>query len=498
MSAFTSITYLQGLVRELQKLPRETEWVEFKVDNDDPQSIGEYISALSNSAALVGKTHGYLVWGIRNEDHALVGTTFDPAAARKGNEELENWLFRMLSPHVDFRFGPIDVDGARLVLLEVPAAARHPVRFSGTEYIRVGSYKKPLKEFPEKERALWQRFDRVTFEAGVALGRLNDEDVLRLLDFPAYFDLLEAPLPDGRAAILDALEKDRLVARSTGGGWDITNLGGVLFAKRLSDFPSLARKPMRIIQYLGRGRIETVREHLFDEGYATGFQRLLGYVNGLLPVNEQVGQALRRSVPMYPELALRELVANALIHQDFSATGSGPMIELFDGRIEITNPGESLVEPDRLLDCPPTSRNETLASLMRRFRICEERGSGIDKVIAQVELFQLPPPLFERPPGFTRVVLFAPRPFAEMTKDERIRACYWHACLRYVQRDYVTNTTVRARFSIDDRNAATASRLIKDAIDAGFIVAYDPDVPRNQLRYVPWWAKSATPSGSAP
>ena len=102
---------------------------------------------------------------------------------------------------------------------------------------------------------------------------------------------------------------------------------------------------------------------------------------------------------MFPELAVRELVANALIHQDFFVTGAGPMVEIFDDRIEITNPGEPLVDTQRFVDTPPRSRNEALASLMRRFRICEERGSGIDKVVLQVELFQLPAPLFETPGG---------------------------------------------------------------------------------------------------
>jgi hypothetical protein len=102
---------------------------------------------------------------------------------------------------------------------------------------------------------------------------------------------------------------------------------------------------------------------------------------------------------MFPELAVRELVANALIHQDLFVTGAGPMVEIFDDRIEITNPGEPLVDTQRFVDTPLKSRNEGLASLMRRFRICEERGSGIDKVVQQVELFQLPAPLFERPGG---------------------------------------------------------------------------------------------------
>jgi predicted HTH transcriptional regulator len=146
---------------------------------------------------------------------------------------------------------------------------------------------------------------------------------------------------------------------------------------------------------------------------------------------------------MYPELAVRELVANAIIHQDFFVTGAGPMVEIFSDRIEITNPGEPLVDTRRFVDTPPKSRNETLASLMRRFRICEERGSGIDKVVFQIELFQLPAPLFETPEGFTRAVLFAHKPLAAMNQADRVRACYMHACLRYVMRQPVTNTSTR-------------------------------------------------------
>ena len=141
-------------------------------------------------------------------------------------------------------------------------------------------------------------------------------------------------------------------------------------------------------------------------GYAVGFQRMIDYIMALVPTNEVIEQSLRKTVPMFPELAVRELVANALIHQDFLLTGAGPMVEIFDDRIEITNPGRPLVETERFVDTPPRSRNETLASLMRRFGICEERGSGIDKVVWEVEFFQLPAPLFEAPGEFTKAVLF--------------------------------------------------------------------------------------------
>lgn len=229
--------FLASLLRELCALPRETEWVEFKVNDAEPKAIGEYISALGNAAALAGKAFAYLVWGVRDEDHAVVGTRFDPHMARVGNEELESWLLRLLEPKIDFRFFWIEVDGSRAVLLEIARAAHRPVRFSGQEFIRVGTYKKKLKDFPEKERALWRIFDQRSFEDGVATERVTGDDVLRLLDYPAYFDLLERPLPANRDGILGTLADDRLIRKSDAGGWDISNLGAILFAKRLDANP---------------------------------------------------------------------------------------------------------------------------------------------------------------------------------------------------------------------------------------------------------------------
>ncbi len=493
-SSGRSTEFLVGLVRELCTLPRETEWVEFKVDNCDPSAIGEYISALANSAALVGKAFAYLLWGVRDDDRTIVGTTFDPHATRVGQEQLENWLLRLLEPKLEFRLFTVDVDGHRVVLLEIARATRHPVRFSGQEFIRIGSYKKKLKDFPEKERELWRIFDQTPFEDGIASERVTDDEVLRLLDYPAYFELLERSLPANRRGILEALADDRLIRRSEAGGWDITNLGAVLFAKRLDAFHGLRRKAVRVIQYRGIGRTETQKEQEGAKGYASGFEGLVGYINGLLPANEVIDKALRKSVPMFPELAVRELVANALIHQDFFVTGAGPMVEIFDDRIEITNPGQPLVDTQRFVDTPPRSRNEALASLLRRFRICEERGSGIDKVVFQVEFFQLPAPLFESLKEATRVVLFAHKALSAMNKTDRVRACYLHACLRYVTRQSMTNATLRQRLGIDDKNSATASRLLAEAVDSGLIVIADPEVGSRIRSYLPYWAAPAPAS----
>jgi predicted HTH transcriptional regulator len=480
--------YLLSILQELRKLPSETEWVEFKHNNDNPEEIGEYLSALANSAALFGKVNAYMVWGVDNTSHDLIGTVFRPGISKIGNEELENWLLRLLSPKINFKFYELTADGLPVVLLEIGAAFRHPVRFQNTEFIRIGSYKKKLKEHPEKERELWRVFDHTPFEREIAAENINTEDVLRLLDYPAYFDLFHLPLPEGRDGILSTLQADEIIEKGNSGKWNISNLGAILFAKNLADFFGLKRKAVRVIVYKGDNRVETLREQEGTKGYACGFEGLITFILGLLPSNEVIGQALRRDVPMFPELAIRELVANAVIHQDFHITGTGPMVEIFTSRMEITNPGLPLVTTDRFLDSPPKSRNEAIASLMRRIGVCEERGSGIDKVVFQTELYQLPAPIFETTAEHTRTVLFSHRELKEMDKADRVRACYLHACLRYVQRDFLTNASLRKRFGIEARNKATVSRYIREAVETGTIKPFDKEASRKMMKYVPHWA----------
>ncbi|MCD9122065.1 ATP-binding protein [Cupriavidus sp. UGS-1] len=321
----------------------------------------------------------------------------------------------------------------------------------------------------------------------VAHAGATDEDVLTLLDYPIYFELTGTPLPDGRASILERLRAEDLIRRNNG-RWDITHLGGVLFARRIDDFHSLRRKAVRVVAYRDNDRIATLREQIGEKGYAAGFQALIGYIGALLPGKEVIGSALRKDVPMYPALAIRELLVNALIHQDFAVGGAGPMVEIFRDRIEITNPGTPLVDVQRFLDTPPRSRNERLASMMRRFGICEERGSGVDKVVHQSEVYQLPAPEFAIVSDHTRATLFAHRNLSKMDRNDRIRACYLHACLRYVQRDSMTNASLRERFAIETHNSAVASRLIKEAVEAGMIRAHDESAGRKYMKYVPFWA----------
>lgn len=484
---------LLSRVRELLRAPQETDWLEFKVNYDAPEDIGEYISALSNGAALAGRNHGYLLWGIDDVSHDVVGTRFSPTRAKKGAEPLQNWLHRLLTPSVDFAFRELVVDGSKLVLLIVPKASHRPIAFRGRRYVRAGAAKKPLDAYPEKERALWRLFDQVAFERQIAAEGLSAKDVLGALDYPRHFHLLGRPPPDGADAIVAALAEDSIVARSEAGGFDVTNLGAMLLAKDLADFPRLRRKALRVIHYSGAGRLHAVAEHEFTEGYAAGFDKIALHVVARLPAKEEFDGVYLRPTTSFPEVAVRELIANALIHQDFSHAGAGPMVEVFEGRLEISNPGEPLVDTQRFVDAPPTSRNEVLASLMRRFRLCEERGSGIDRVLSEIEQRQLPAPLFEATPRATRVVLFDRKSLAEMDGQERLRACYLHACLQFVTGRRTTNGSLRERLGVLEKNASMVSRILGDAVDAGLIVVANPENGLRSRHYVPFWAR---PGGS--
>lgn len=479
---------IRTLIDTLRAEAHESEWLEFKCNNDQPQMIGEYLSALSNSACLCGKTHGYLVFGIDDKTHDIVGTSLQPHLAKgKGNEGLEPWLARLLTPQVDFTIIEHLYDEKRVVLFRVDATQNTPVKFSGQAYIRIGEHKYQLKDYPERERKLWMNTPATPFECGIALKKQSSDDVLNKIAYPEFFDLLKMPLPDNRAGIFNKLEEEMVITTDKD-NYRISNQGALLFAKDLNQFPSLKRKALRVVVYKDDSRLNAEREHIGSKGYALGFEGLVNWIYDKTPANELIEGAMRVDQKMYPIVAIREFVANALIHQDFTIEGTGPMVEIFPSRIEITNPGAPLVSIDRFIDHAPRSRNESLASLMRRMNICEERGSGVDRALGHIEMAQLPAPEFQGESDYTRVTLFSHREFRDMSQSDRVRACYQHCCLRWVLKDYMSNASLRERLGVKESNYSMVSRIIKQTIDAGFIKPSEPDNFSNRNRkYIPKW-----------
>jgi predicted HTH transcriptional regulator len=477
----------QEFIKLLNDFPKECEWVEFKENNSNPQEIGEYLSALSNSACYHKKEYAYLVFGIEDDTRELIGTTFHPLQTKIGNQELENWLATQLNPRIDFNIFEFDLDENHFALFRVSATRNTPVSFKGEYYIRIGSYKKRLDDHPERERQIWQVEKQFIFENEIAKKNVSEDEILQLIDYPRFFELLKLPLPDNRKGILNRMLQEKIIVKQEQ-LYNIKNIGALLFAKNLDEFDSIARKAIRVIFYDGVNRIKTIREQQGQKGYATGFEGLIKYLDDNLPSNEVIDGALRRKICEYPIIAVREIVANALIHQDFSITGSSPMIEIFRNRIEITNPGKPLIEPLRFIDHNPESRNELLARFMRRLNICEERGSGIDKVVFECEYHQLPAPEIIVDDRYTRVILYAPKTLHQMDQQDKIRACYQHACLKYVSGEYMTNQSLRERFGIKEHNYTMASKIIADTLKNGLIKDYASESKSKKFaKYVPYW-----------
>lgn len=436
------------------------------------------------------KLYEYCV-AIANEGggHLVLGVADKPPRAIVGSQAFENPVktVEQVQTKVGFHV-EIEVvahpDG-RVVVVKIPGRPR------GTAYSLDGRY---LMRSGESLVSMSEDRLRGIFDEGkpdwleeITRPDMTGQEVIETLDTQTFFELLKEPFPTDSNAILDRLVRERLLIERSG-SYDLIRLAGLLLARRLEEFVDLRRKAPRVVVYAGPSKLETRLEQVGVKGYAVGFWGLVKFIMSQLPQNEVIKDAIREEVKLLPELAIREAVANALVHQDFQITGSSVMIEIYSNRVEVSNPGSPVVEVNRFID-GYQSRNERLADLMRRMFICEERGSGIDKVIHAAEIYQLPAPEFREEHRRTSVVLAGPKPFDDMGRDERIRACYQHACLKRVMNDYMTNQSLRERFKLPDSKGATVSQIIAATVDAGLIKADESVGTSLKLRrYLPYWA----------
>ena len=479
---------LDKLVDRLRQYSNETQWLEFKHNNYTPEMIGQDISALANGAAMQEKNCAYMLWGIDDTTHEIVGTEYDLQTLKKGKQELENWLRSLLSRNAEFEFQTVEMDNKKVGVLIIHRAVNQTVMFEKTDYIRVGSYTKKLNEYPTLQAKLWDKIRNSKFEERYAKSDLDVDSALRFLEYSAYFDINHIPQPSNNKGIAHFMLEESIIEEQDNGLYAITNMGAILFSKHLSDFPRISRKAIRVVQYEGNSKMSTLKDFTGDKGYVLGFEGLIQFIEALIPTKEVISGALREKRSAYPIIAIREAVANALIHQDFSITGTGPVVEIFENRIEITNSGTPLVDVWRIIDNPPKSRNEKLAALMRRLRMCEELGTGWDKIVIFCEMFQLPAPKIEVFDDSTRVTLYSEMSFSNLAPEDKLRACYLHACIKFVQGEQATNSSLRERFGLKTSSSGSISRLIKDAVEKKLIKPLDPTTAPRYMKYVPIWA----------
>jgi len=457
-------------------MPSESQHLEFKEAKTsfDNKKLYRYCVALANEGG------GHLLLGIADKPpRSVVGTQAfnDPVV-------MAAKLFQAIGFRVEIE--AVAHPEGRVVVFQIPSRPR------GTAYHYEGAYLMRSGEelVPMSEDQLRKIFDegKPDWLSETVSGSFTDADVVRLLDTQSFFDLLKIPYPTTQSGVLEKLQSENLIGRAESSQWKICNMGALLLAKDLNEFGLLARRASRVIHYKGKGKLETRLDQTGNKGYAVGFEGLINFVSGLSPSNELITDALRTETQMFPKIAIRELIGNALVHQNFDETGSSVRIELFDDRLEISNPGVPLISTDRFID-EYKSRNEALADLMRRMGICEEKSSGIDKVVNAAEIFQLPAPDFRVSAFHTTAVLFGHQDFEAMDREGRIRACYQHCCLKWVMNERMTNQSLRERFKLNDKQSETASRILRETMDVEKIKLSDPTVTSTRYRsYVPFWA----------
>ena len=453
----------------------ETQNLEFKEARQqyDTTKLCRYCVAIANEGG------GHLVLGIADKlPRPVVGS-----AAFADTQGTAEKLFQRLGFRVDVE-AVAHPDG-RVVVCIIPGRPKGTAyHYDGAYLMRSGEELVPMSEDQLRRIFAEGQPDWLEF---AALQDVSAQDVVQLLDTQSFFDLLHLPYPTDQSGVLSRLLDERLITRSAT-GFHILNIGAILLAKNLRSFPRIGRKAARVIVYAGESKLQTLSDLTGEKGYAVGFTGLVQYVMGKLPQNEVIEGAIRKEIKLVPEVVVRELLANALIHQDFEMGGVSPTIEVFSHRVEISNPGEPIVPVERFID-GYQSRNERLADLMRRFGICEEKSSGIDRVIESAELMQLPAPEFLTGHKRTTVVIYGPRAFREMNGSDRVRACYQHCVLQYVLRKQMTNQSLRERFGLSEGSSNTVSQIITATMEQG-LVKNDPNAPdsRRYARYIPIWA----------
>ncbi len=476
------------LVDRLLSDGRETELFECKKNNVDPCLIAKIVCGLSNSARRHDADFAYIIWGIDESTYNVVGTTFDPDTFKKSNQKFDIWLSKNIIPSLDLKFKCVNHPDGKVVLLQVPPPLLMPASFCNISYIRIGSSNTKLSDHPDIYQALSIKLQQHRWEENVAKQNCSQSEILDLLDYSAYFRLLGQQIPKNNDDIVQKLRSDRLIQEEAGGMWKIHNLGAILLAKNLGDFSSgIERKGVRFICYDGTERANLATHRLNEtRGYAICFAELISKICDLIPTNERIEPAIRESRKFVPDKVVREIVANALVHQDMNITGTGPIIELFTDRIEVTNPGFPLIESMRIIDYPPRSRNELVASLMRRMKMCEEAGVGMELIFGEMESNQQPSPQIFVTEYSTKIVIHGPRTYRRMTMEERILACYWHAALKRKSGNVMKNSTLCTRLGIKRKNAAMATGIIKRTMEMGLIKMVEEGQPKSG--YVPFWA----------
>lgn len=472
---------LQSLKNSLFPVPVELNELDWKSGlSPKTDRLAQHLSAFSNTTG-----GGIMVFGVNNDGSlsGIIKNDVDKIIQTLGNIARNN-----LNSPIQLNHCVVEYEGHSLLFIIIPEVIEKPVYLRGHDmfnaYMR--SAGQTVKMTKRQVQVAISQSRGVPFEEMTALDGLTVDEILNCIFWEKLFEMQDKNIPKNKIYIIERLKEFNLIKKDKE-AWSITNLGAILFAKDINLFSELKGRNVVVRCYSGTNNRELVSQQEGIYGYAYGFEGLINYIMQQLPVTEVINE-VRKDMPAYPKIAIREFVANALIHQDFAISGMPITIEIFSNRMTITNPGAPLNDVNRLIDMPPRSRNELLAQAMFLLGVCERRGSGIDRAIEAIEKQKLPPVKFEKSETHTRVFLYPAKKLSEMNKNEKIRACYQHACLMYEDGKELNNQSLRERLGIDKNNSYVASRIIADTFSSGLIKYADPDtISRKYATYIPYY-----------
>ena len=474
------------IIEKLIKNNSETPTIEVKANRLEIDKLGQTISAISNSCLLEGESFGYIIFGIEDNTWEIKGTNERLADFKIGGQQAELYLTTLLQPDIKFEFyDNVEVEGKSLNVIKIPSATHTPVSYKKEVYIRIGANNKLAKDFSEKTRELWSITSGFNYEKTIVKRNVKLEDIFELLDYPTYKKIKnwdKENLEKNIHFIINAMLEDDFLEK-VGNGYNIKAIAALLLAKSLKSF-NLERKGVRVILYNGDTKSSISKQFEGDKGYGVGFENLIKTIQVNLPVEERAVDGVMKTFEFYPSLIIRELVANAIIHQDLNVKGFETKVEIFQNRVEITNPGKSIIDIWRFYDSNK-SRNEKLAFYMRKLKLCEELGSGIDRIVEKSEIENRFTPKYLTNDEYVNVKLFKNKEFEQMTDEDKMNIMFYHCCYCYTLENYMTNTTLRKRFSLDDskKSIDKITRLIVKAKNKGYIKQ------GTNKSYIPFWAE---------
>lgn len=356
-----------ALFKELISYTYEKEWLEFKENWYDRKGIGEYISALSNSAAIKGTSFAYLIWGISDDGHNVVGTSFDYDKEEKG-ENLKHYISRNLNPSINYEFEEFTYEGKRVVVLTIPCARLVPTEFDKERFIRIGSSKEALRKYPHIEAVLWEKLKEVQDSI---VNRESPNQNLSFSKLLIYYSAKGLPLKEGTfkeelSFYVPGTRKFNILAFLMADENNITMRVSVFSGTRKSD------------------NLYSVRE-FGNQCLLYTIDQVLDYcdVINVIQADESNRIVERKDVPLFDAKAFREAVLNAFIHNDWLGLNA-PMISVFSDRIDILSYG-TIPEGQTLegfFEGKSLPRCRELSDIFLQLRISERSGRGVNKIVS--------------------------------------------------------------------------------------------------------------------